>query len=110
MTYELKRVEPMKAANIAALVYGLLMFAFMIILSPIFVLAVLFDPSGGIGAMGMVFPLLFLVVYPILGLVMGWLSGLLSAVIYNCVARWIGGLLFDLDGTALGTVPARSDA
>ena len=95
MTHELKRVEPLRAANIGALVYGLLMAIFALIFLPIFVLAMLFAPSEGPGTATPLFMVVVFACYPILGAVMGWISGLLSAAIYNIVIRWSGGLLLE---------------
>ena len=100
MKQELKRIEPLRAANIGALVYGLLTAVFALIFSPLFLLASVLAPSEGVGSAGMILPAVVLVLYPVMGLVMGWVSGLLTAAIYNLVIRWTGGLLFEFDGAA----------
>ena len=96
MKQELKRIDPVRTANISALVYGLLTTLFALIFAPIFVLATLFAPEGP-GVAGMMLPAVALVLYPVMGLVMGWISGLLSSAVYNLVIRWTGGLLFEFD-------------
>ena len=100
MKQELKRIDPLRAANIGALVYGLLTAVFALILSPLFLLASALAPAEGVGVAGMILPAVALVLYPVMGLVMGWVSGLLTAAIYNLVIRWTGGLLFEFDATA----------
>jgi len=95
MKHELKRVDPLRAANVAALVYALLMGAFALMFAPFFLLAAILAPSGEFGALGSLITLLVLFAYPILGLAMGWISGLLSAAIYNFIIRWSGGLLLE---------------
>ena len=95
MKHELKRVDPLRAANVSALVYGLLLFVFMLIFSPVVFVVSLFSPTENF-AFGAVFAVMMLLLYPIIGLVMGWISGLLSAAIYNLVIRWTGGLLVEL--------------
>ena len=100
MKQELKRIEPLRTANIGALVYGLLLGAFALIFSPFVLMAAFMMPSEGAGVAGPAFMLGMLVLYPVMGVVMGWLSGLLTAAIYNLVIRWTGGLLFELDAVA----------
>ena len=99
MTFQLKRVEPLRAANIGALVYGLFLAVFTAILLPIFLIVTPFAPTEP-GAPPMFLFSFLLLFYPIFGLVFGWLSGLLMSVIYNFVVRWSGGLLFEMDGPA----------
>ena len=98
MRQELKRIDPLRAANIGALVYGLLTSAFALIFLPFFLLASILAPSGGRGVVGPFLVILMIVIYPVLGVVMGWISGLLTSAIYNLVVRWSGGLLLEFDG------------
>ena len=97
MRHELRRVDPLRAANIGALVYGLLMTAFALLFFPFFVLVAIFAPEDESLPAGMLFPVLLLFVYPILGVVMGWISGALTSAIYNLVIRWTGGLIVDFE-------------
>jgi hypothetical protein len=55
MKQELKRIDPLRAANVSALVYGLLTGVFALIFAPIFVVAMLFAPEGA-GVAGMMLP------------------------------------------------------
>ena len=100
MKQELRRIDPLRTANISGLVYGLVMTVFAVIVAPIFMVAMLLAPSDGVGVAPMMLPALALVLYPVMGLVMGWISGLLSSAIYNLVIRWTGGLLFEFDAVA----------
>jgi len=101
--YELRRVEPLRAANIAGVVYAILTAAIAIVALPFFLVATALLPSGDAGAPG-VFAF-FLLLYPVLGAVMGWLSGLLTSAIYNVVVRWTGGLQFELRAPAGPALP-----
>ena len=92
--YELRRVEPLRAANIAGVVYAILTAALVVVVLPFFLAVSAFLPAGEAGPPGAV--ALLLLLYPLLGAVMGWISGLLTAVIYNVVVRWTGGLQFDV--------------
>jgi len=98
MRYELKRMDPLRTANVMAILYGLMMGAFALIALPFFTLAAFVSPSGEFGDPGPVF-LVILLLYPVLGVVMGWVGGLLTSAIYNfIIIRLTGGLLFELDG------------
>jgi hypothetical protein len=96
MKLELKRIEPLRAANVTALVQGLLMCAFALLFFPFFMLMAMFMPEGE-GAFGIAFGLVMLILYPVMGLVMGWITGLLGAAIYNVIIKLSGGLLLHLD-------------
>lgn len=89
MNTELRKIDALRAANVLALVYGIMMAVFAILIFPFVMLASLFSRSAGLGAG---FAGAFVILYPILGLVMGWLTGLLGAAIYNLVAGWTGGM------------------
>ena len=99
MKHELRRVDPLRTANIGALVYGLMLAVFALFFSPFFLMAGLFMPSEG-PAGGTFFLGFMLLLYPFFGAVMGWISGLLTSVIYNVIVRWTGGLLLEFDGSA----------
>ena len=96
MNLELRRIDPLRSANVAAILYGLLLTVFSLIAFPFFLLAAFISPdeTGFIGPLMAVF---VLILYPIFGALMGWISGILTAAIYNFVIRWSGGLLFEFD-------------
>ena len=110
MKHELKRVDPLRAANVLALVYGLMSGAFAILFAPFFLLAAFLAPSDELGALGALFPIVFLFLYPVVGLVMGWVSGLLGSAIYNFIVTdmiAIQGLFLALFiGMLSGVVPS----
>ena len=115
MKQELKRIAPLRAANISALVYGLLTCVFMLLFSPFFLFAFLLGQSEGVGLAGPLFAFIMLVIYPIMGFVMGWIMGLVGAAIYNLVVRWTGGLLLEFKpvqpdaGTGSGSTPVATE-
>lgn len=110
MKLELRRVDPLRAANITAIVYGVTMAIFALIASPFFLLAALLSPSRGEGLAGAFVGVFFIIIYPVIGVVMGWISGLIMAGIYNIIVKWTGGLLVEFDGTVPGTDPAGRSA
>ena len=107
MKHELRRVHPLRAANVGALVYGLVLGAFALIALPFILLAAIFAPSGEIGIGGVGFAMILILVYPVMGLVMGWISGLLTSAIYNFIVRWTGGLLLEFDRGAVSPSDAE---
>lgn len=96
MKHELRRVHPLRAANVGALVYGLVLGVFALIALPFFLLVAMFAPPGAFGAGGIGFAVFLILLYPVMGLVMGWISGLLTSAVYNFIVRWTGGLLFEV--------------
>ena len=104
MRHELKRVEPLRAANIGALVYGLLTGVFALLFLPFVLLAAIFAPSEGPGGVAPFLVVFMVFLYPLMGVVMGWISGFLTSVIYNLIIRWSGGLLLDFDSVSPGSV------
>jgi hypothetical protein len=97
MQVELRRVEPVRAANVLALLYAL---SFMIVAIPMFfIFSMIPDMAGTTGEGGaMQFSNFrwFLIAYPIMGLVFGWLQGLIGAFLYNIIASRTGGFQFEL--------------
>jgi hypothetical protein len=104
MNLELKRIEPLRAANIMAIVYALLFVVIVLIVTPFVLLINTFEPFEDMGS-GTAAWLAVAMVYPVFGAVIGWIGGLLLAVLYNLVVRWTGGLLVTVEGR-----PAESEA
>lgn len=97
MKIELKHVDPLRLANVSAVVYAVMMLAFSLLLLPLFLLLMVLQHRGADARdfFSAVVPLVFLILYPILGLILGWLGGALAAGVYNLVSRWTGGLLLE---------------
>jgi hypothetical protein len=66
---------------VLALVYGLI----SLILVPFLLLGAMFGPHGGFDA-------IFVIFLPIVYAVVGFIGGVLSAFVYNIVAKWSGGV------------------
>jgi hypothetical protein len=97
MQLELRRVAPLRAANVLALLYAISMLVFAIPAFAIFSLmpeATTSDPEQSKQAFT-AFRWFILVAYPMFGLVFGWFGGLVGASLYNAIAPRIGGLLFE---------------
>lgn len=96
MKIEIRTVAPVRLANIMAVVYGSLTTAFAIVLLPFFLLVTRLSPEPRLGGTGSLFlSLIFLIAYPVMGVVMGWLMGLLGSAVYNLVVRWTGGVILE---------------
>ncbi len=113
MQFELTRVAPLQAANVMALVYGLVMLAVVLIMLPFLLIFLLIgataggeDPAAFLG--GAIGFAVVLVAYPVMGLVFGWIGGLLGAWIYNLIAGWIGGIRYTVRDLDAPPAPAPS--
>lgn len=101
-TTTLRRIEPLSAAKVAAMVYGCI----GLIAGIIFALFALMGMS--IGAMadhsgsgapaffGALFGVGAVIFLPIFYACIGFIGGLISAAIYNLVAGWVGGIQVEL--------------
>jgi hypothetical protein len=94
MRSEIRRIDPVRFANVLALVYALFSLVFVVLMLPFLLLGLTWGDSGGVLGVGIT--LFFVLMYPLFGLFFGWLSGLLGAALYNLVARWVGGILIEL--------------
>jgi hypothetical protein len=109
MKQELRRVAPFRAANVTAVVYGILMGVMALVFMPFFLIAMIFQPSASTSpaaAAGPIIAVLMLVLYPVMGVVMGWILGLAGAAIYNYIIRWTGGLLVEFQDAPSAASPA----
>jgi hypothetical protein len=94
-TRRIKRVAPLQLGKISGLVYAIL----GLLICPIFLLAFVFAPAAqaqqrvGVMALGAGFALFLPVLYGIAGFV----GGVVSAFIYNIIAKWIGGIEVEVE-------------
>jgi hypothetical protein len=104
---ELRRVAPIRAANILALFYAATMLLFSV---PVFVGFSLIpgpatsdpqQPQAIFSAFRWV-----LVIYPVFGLIFGWVGGWVGAHLYNFIAGRIGGLQFECLSPSTPSTPA----
>lgn len=92
MRYEISELDIFSTGKVVAAVYaagGLVMWLFV----PLF-LVIPMDGSEGIFAKG--FMLLFFLGAPLINAVCGFILGLLAGLVYNIMARTIGGLRLTL--------------
>jgi hypothetical protein len=108
MTRRLTRIAPLQTGKIAGILYGLLSLLFI----PFFIIAAVagfFAESGetssgaaGLMAGGMV---LMALVLPVLYAAMGFIGGVICAAVYNFIARWVGGLEFEVEDVPVASPP-----
>lgn len=97
----LKRIEPLQFGKVLALCYGLM----SLLLIPVFLLfgamamlAGAAQNGGGPPAiLGAGFGLVMAILMPVFYAAMGFITGFLGALIYNLVAKWIGGLELEFE-------------
>ena len=82
----LKTINPLSCAKISAIIYGMLSLIFI----PFMLIGILFFKNGQPNAWFMLF---FILLYPILGFIGGWVG----ASVYNLGARWVGGIEVEVE-------------
>lgn len=86
----LSYIAPVRAGLVLAVTYAF----FGLIFAPFFILAALIGKTTGTaGALGGIF---VAVLFPILYAIAGFLGGVIGAAIYNLVAKWTGGIEFEV--------------
>lgn len=90
MKKQLTYITPLRAGIVLGVLYGLLGLVFV----PFFLLMTVFASRAGAPAVfgGAFFAILFPVIYAIAG----FIGGVICAAIYNLVAKWTGGLEFEV--------------
>jgi hypothetical protein len=95
MQKRLTHIAPVKLGIVLAIVYGVMS---LIIIVPIFLLYSLAGVANTakIGPQGLpaIFTGVFLIFLPIIYAVIGFIGGVIAALIYNLVAKWTGGIEF----------------
>lgn len=92
--HRIRRIAPLQAAKIAAVLYGVIGLIFF----PFFLLISRFS-SAGTGpwsGMGMGFA----IAVPLLYAAFGFVGTLIAAALYNVVAGWVGGIEVEIESIA----------
>jgi len=85
MQSELKNLAVLQTGKVLAVLYGVC----GVVILPFILIAALLGGKGALNVISLVF---LLVLYPLIGFV----SGIILAFLYNLVAQWVGGLRFTL--------------
>jgi hypothetical protein len=95
VTRRIKRVAPMQLGKLLAVLYGLVGLIFVPFFLVMSFVAPKLPPQHRAGMM--VFGVGFALFMPLLYAVMGFVSGVIGAGIYNLVAKWMGGIEVDIE-------------
>ncbi|MEP6508418.1 MAG: hypothetical protein ABJC63_09355 [Gemmatimonadales bacterium] len=90
-THRIRRIAPLQAAKIAAVLYGIIGLVFF----PFFFLISKFSPAGASPWAGMGIGLA--IVLPLLYAAFGFVGTLIAAAIYNFVAGMVGGIEVEVE-------------
>jgi hypothetical protein len=99
MKKTLKSIEPVQLGKIAGALYGLMGLIFVPFLI-LFAVIGSFAPKSANGPSGAVVAVIcfaMAIFMPIVYAVMGFLFGIISAWLYNLIARWIGGIQVEVE-------------
>lgn len=86
-----RRIGPLSFAKVSGVLYALFGFIFGAFVSVISVVSSTIAPRGS-GPMGLVFGVAAVVALPIFYGVMGFITSLIGAALYNWIAGWVGGI------------------
>lgn len=107
----IKSVGVVSLATLIAAINAAFGFLFGLVFALLSLIGAGFASSGTEGLFALVFGVGGVVILPILYGVMGFISGALTAVLYNFFAAMVGGLEVELVGPALGApAPPSVDA
>ena len=90
-------IAPLRAGIVLGVMYAF----FGLIFAPIFILAALFGKPPGASNVGYALPaaaiaIIGSLIFPVLYAIAGFIGGVIAAAIYNLVAKWTGGIEFEV--------------
>ena len=91
MRKQLTYIAPVRAGIVLAVLYGIL----SLIVVPFFLVAALLGGKSGSPAPA-IFGVGLAVMLPVIYAVIGFVGGVISAAIYNLIAKWTGGFEFEV--------------
>jgi hypothetical protein len=95
MKKQLTYIAPLRAGIVLGILYGILSLVFV----PIFLLGALFA-SKSTHPVPAIFGVGFAVVMPVIYAAVGFIGGVIASALYNLVAKWTGGLDFEVRESA----------
>ncbi|MBW8782459.1 MAG: hypothetical protein JF599_11305 [Verrucomicrobia bacterium] len=100
MIKRLKKIAPLQLGKVLAITYGLLslvMVPFFLLFSAVASLAPTAQSGPGMIPMMLGMGIGFLIIAPVLYAVMGFVTGVIGAFVYNLVAGWVGGIEVEVE-------------
>jgi hypothetical protein len=94
MQREIVHIAPIRAANVMSIVYATAFAVFSLSALPFYMFVPFHDPQGN--ALNPVSMAIVLLLYPVLGAVMGWVGTASMAWLYNVIAPRVGGIRLDV--------------
>jgi len=91
MNKQLTYITPLRAGIVLGILYGFIGLIFV----PFFLLAAVFGNKAAAGG-GSAFSGVFGLFFPVFYALAGFIGGIIAAAIYNLVAKWTGGLEFEV--------------
>jgi len=91
MKKQLTHIAPLRAGIVLGILYGIM----SLIIVPFFLLAAVFGSKSGSPAPA-IMGVGFVIVLPVIYAVVGFIGGIIAAAVYNLVAKWTGGLEFEV--------------
>jgi hypothetical protein len=95
VTRTLKRIDPLKAGIMLAIIYGILGLVFVPFFLLMEVAATHLPPAQRVGVLAVGAG--FAVFLPVFYAVLGFIGGVVGSFIYNVSAKWVGGMEFDIE-------------
>lgn len=100
MTRRLKRIAPLQAGKVLGILYafmGLIIVPFFLLFALVGAFAQPDQSNGAAGAIAAGMMVVMAVLAPVMYGVMGFIFGIISAALYNLIAKWVGGLEFEVE-------------
>jgi len=96
MKKRLAHIAPLQLGLVLGILYGIISLVFVI---PFFIIVSLVGAASagsGTGAQALpaIFSGIFLIFLPVIYAVLGFIGGVISAFVYNLIAKWTGGIEF----------------
>jgi hypothetical protein len=101
VTHEVRSISPQRLARIMAAVLGGLFVLFSLLMLPMFLFAPF--PENVPNQPPKALFLIQILLYPVFGALWGWISGQITARIYNFVAARLGVIHLDLVAVSTGS-------
>ena len=94
---KITRIDPLSLGKILAGLYALLGIIFGLFFFAISLVGALFSEDSGSGLAVLGVAIFFIIIVPILYAVMGLIGGIITAWLFNLIAKYTGGVELDIE-------------